>query len=108
MHLSVFALGEIRKGIASLTAGKRRTELEAWLDTDLRLRFAGRILPVNADVADRWGQLSAAMKRQGTLIPILDAVLAATALHHDLVVASRNVRDFRNAGVPILNPWEDP
>ena len=106
LYLSVFTLGEIRKGISSLTPGKRRTELEEWLDVDLRKRFAGRILPVDALIADRWGMLMGEMKRSGASIPLIDAVLAATALHYNLAVVSRNVHDFRNAKVQVINPWE--
>ena len=73
---------------------------------DLRKRFAGRILPVDALIADRWGMLMGEMKRSGTSIPLIDAVLAATALHYNLAVVSRNVHDFRNAKVQVINPWE--
>ena len=106
LYLSVFTLGEIRKGIISLAPGKRRTELERWLEVDLRNRFAGRILPVDEAIADRWGILMGELKRNGTPIPLVDAVLAATALHHNLAVVSRNAHDFRNAKVPVINPWE--
>jgi len=75
-------------------------------DVDLRKRFAGRILPVDDAIADRWGILMGEMKRNGTPIPLVDAVLAATALHHKLAVVSRNAHDFRYAKVPVINPWE--
>jgi predicted nucleic acid-binding protein len=88
LHLSVLTLGEVRKGLAALPQGRRRTRLEAWLEVDLRARFSGRILPVDAAVAHRWG------------------LLAATALRHNLTLVSRNVSDFAAAQVPVLNPWE--
>lgn len=106
LHLSVLTLGEIRKGIVSMVEGKRRAELEAWLEIDLRRRFAGRILPVAAAIADRWGLLAGVMKRQGRPIPTIDAILAATAMHHELTLITRNVRDFEDAHVPVVNPWE--
>ena len=106
LYLSSLTLGEIRKGIVTLVESKRRTQLEAWLEIDLRKRFDGRILPVDAAVADRWGILSGETKRKGKPMPTMDAIIAATALHHNLTVVSRNVDDFKNAGVPILNPWE--
>jgi predicted nucleic acid-binding protein len=106
LYLSALTVGEIRNGIVGLVEGKRRAHLETWLENDLRNRFAGRILPVGDAVADRWGVLAGEMKRQGKPIPIIDTILAATALHHDLIVVSRNVNDFRNAQVPVINPWE--
>ena len=106
LHLSVLTLGEIRKGLAALPQGRRRTRLEAWLEVDLRSRFSGRILPVDAAVADRWGLLAARARRSGATLPIVDGLLAATALHHNLTMVSRNVSDFAAAQVPVLNPWE--
>jgi len=106
LYLSALTLGEIRKGIMTLTVGKRRTQLEAWLEIDLRNRFAGRILPVDDAVADRWGLLAAEMKRKGRPMPAVDAMIAATAIHHNLTVVSRNVDDFKSVEVPLLNPWE--
>jgi predicted nucleic acid-binding protein len=106
LHLSVLTLGEIRKGLAALPQGRRRTRLEAWLEVDLRSRFSGRILPVDAAVADRWGLLAAQASASGATLPIIDGLLAATALHHNLTLVSRNVSDFAAAQVPVLNPWE--
>jgi predicted nucleic acid-binding protein len=80
--------------------------MEAWLEVDLRGRFSGRILPVDAAVADRWGLLAARARRVGAPLPIVDGLLAATALHHNLTMVSRNVCDFAAAKVPVLNPWE--
>ena len=106
LHLSVLTLGEIRKGLAALSHSRRRTRLEAWLEVDLRSRFSGRILPVDAAVADRWGLLAAQARRNGATLPIVDGLLAATALHHNLTIVSRNASDFAAAQVPVLNPWE--
>lgn len=106
LYLSVLTLGEIRKGIMTLAEGKRRAQLDLWLEIDLRNRFARRILPVDDAVADRWGILTGTMKRQGKPMPAVDAMLAATAIHHKLTVVSRNVADFKNAEVSLFNPWE--
>src|ERR1700730_12673682 len=54
LYLSVLTLGEIRKGLAALTQGRRRTRLETWLEVELRARFSGRVLPIDEAVADRW------------------------------------------------------
>jgi predicted nucleic acid-binding protein len=105
LYLSVLTLGEIRKGLAGLPQGKRRTHLETWLELELQARFSGRILPIDAAVADRWGLLAADAKRQGRALSAVDGLLAATALHHNLTIVSRNVSDFANTRVPVLNPW---
>jgi len=94
LYLSVLTLGEIRKGLAGLPQGKRRTQLETWLEIELGARFAGRILPIDVSVADRWGLLAASAKREGRTLSAIDGLLAATALHHNLTVVSRNVSDF--------------
>jgi predicted nucleic acid-binding protein len=106
LYLSVLTLGEIRKGVAVVSQGKRRTHLETWLELDLQARFSGRILSIDAPIADRWGLLAAEAKRKGKTLSAVDGLLAATALHHNLTIVSRNVSDFTNTHVPILNPWE--
>jgi len=106
LYLSVLTMGEIRKGAAGLVHGKRRNDLEKWLKVELQGRFSGRILPIDAAIADRWGHLAAEGKRKGKPLSIIDGLLAATALHHNLTVVSRNVNDFKNTPAHVLNPWE--
>ena len=106
LNLSVLTLGEIRKGLAGLAQGKRRTRLESWLEVELQTRFAGRILPVDTAIADRWGVIAAEAKRRGKALSVIDGLLAATALHHNLTVVSRNASDFTGVQVQVLNPWE--
>jgi toxin FitB len=106
LYLSVLTIAEIRKGVAGLAQGTRRTRLETWLGLDLRARFSGRIVPIDADIADRYGWLSAEAKRQGKTLPVIDGILAATALHLNLTLVVRNARDFAAVQVPVLNPWE--
>jgi toxin FitB len=106
LYLSVLTLGEIRKGVAALPQGKRRSGLEAWLEVELQARFSGRILPINEPVADRWGLLAANAKAKGTALSVVDGLLAATAIHHNLTIVSRNVTDFAPTQVPVVNPWQ--
>ena len=106
LYLSVLTLGEIRKGLASLPPGKRRTRLETWLEVELRARFSSRLLPVDEEVALRWGLLAALANRKGKPLSIIDGLLAATALHHNLTIVTRNIGDFAVTQVPLLNPWE--
>jgi len=104
LYLSVLTLGEIRKGIAALTDASRRVRLEAWLDSHLVVRFAGRILSIDQAVADRWGRLCAKAEPKSPL-PVIDGLLAATALHHNLMLVTRNTKDVEATGVPLFNPW---
>jgi len=106
VFLSVMTIGEICKGIAGLPAGQRRTALQDWLDIEVRSWFAGRILPVTESIAERWGHLAATAKQQGLTLAVVDGVIAATALHHDLILVTRNVRDFAGLSIDISNPWE--
>jgi predicted nucleic acid-binding protein len=105
LYLSVLTLGEIRKGIAALSQSKRRTHLETWLELELQARFSGRILVVDTAVSDRWGWIAAEAKRKGKTLSTIDGLLAATALHYNLTLVSRNVIDFSSTPVPLLNPW---
>lgn len=107
LYLSVLTLGEIRKGVAGLPQGKRRTRLETWLEVDLQSRFSGRILPIDMAIANRWGLLAAQAKTKGVPLPVIDGLLAATAIHYDLTVVSRNASDFASAQVPVVNPWKE-
>jgi predicted nucleic acid-binding protein len=106
LFLSVLTVGEIRKGVASLAPSKRRTLLETWLEIELPSRFSSRILSIDAAIADRWGSLTAIAKSKGRALSIIDGLLAATAIHHNLTVVSRNDSDFVGLQVPIFNPWK--
>ena len=105
VFLSVLSLGEIRKGIERLQAGRRCAQLESWLQVDLRSRFRDRILPLDEEIADRWGTIAALAAAQGRPVPVVDGLLAATALHHNLTLVTRNGSDVAGIGVPTLNPW---
>jgi predicted nucleic acid-binding protein len=106
LKLSVLTFGEIRKGIDSLPHRLRRTALESWLSHDLAIRFANRILAIDRAVADRWGQIAARAHAAKQMLPVIDGMLAATALHHNLTFVTRNAKDVAITGAPIFNPWE--
>jgi len=106
LYLSVLTLGEIRRGIAALPESRRRATLEAWLDKDLRARFEGRILAIDQEVADRWGLLTAAARNSGIVLPVIDGLLAATALEHNLTLVTRDTGQIPSMGVVVFNPWE--
>ena len=104
--MSVFSIGEIRKGIASRPASNRRAVLADWLDSEIMPWFMDRILPVTLAIAEHWGYLAAQSKMKGRPRPVIDAVRAATAVKHDLVLLTRNITDYEGLGATILNPWE--
>lgn len=105
LFLSVLTIGEIRKGIAGLVAGKQRTKLESWLELEVKDRFSNRILAIDTDVAERWALLSAKSKAQGKLLAVIDGLIAATAQHYQLAIVTRNVSDFAQTDVEIICPW---
>lgn len=108
LHLSVITIGEVRNGIDLLRDDDpKRAALQSWLDRDVRIRFAGRLLPFDDGVAERWGQLEALAKKRRLMLPTVDAQLAATALHHGLTFVTRNAADVAPTGVPIFDPWSD-
>ena len=106
LYLSVLTLGEIRRGIAALPQSRRRATLEAWLDKDLRARFEGRILVIDQEVADRWGLLTSAARNSGMVLPVIDGLLAATALEHNLTLVTRDTGQIPSMGVAVFNPWK--
>ena len=107
LFISSVSFGELRKGIILLPQGKRRAELEAWIETDLSDLFFGRILPVTRSVAERWGVLEGHRQLVGRPLNMPDGQIAATALEHRLTLVTRNVRDFAGLDVTIFNPWPE-
>jgi predicted nucleic acid-binding protein len=97
---------EIRRGIAALPQSRRRATLEAWLDKDLRARFEGRILVIDQEVTDRWGLLTAAARNSEIVLPVIDGLLAATALEHNLTLVTRDTGQIPSMGVAVFKPWE--
>ncbi|MCS3725790.1 type II toxin-antitoxin system VapC family toxin [Bradyrhizobium betae] len=102
LFLSVVSIGEIERGIARQRAADPSfaDALAAWLDRLLAL-YGAQILPFDLQTARRWGTLSAALGNESA-----DLMIAATALEHGLTVVTRNVSDFKPAGVRIVNPFE--
>lgn len=100
--VDAIVLGELCLGVLALPAGRKRTELEAWFNT-----VAQRIecLAWDDAVSRRWARLVSELRRKGQAMPVLDGMIAATALEHGLTVATRNVRDFQKAGVKVLDPF---
>jgi len=96
-------LGEIEYGILLLPAGKRRQHLEQWFAAGIQRMVC---LPWDSATGLRWAQLLAKLRTAGKTMPIKDSLIAATALVHNLVVVTRNDKDFRKADVQVINPFE--
>lgn len=95
-------LGEIRFGIHLLPAGQRRRRLESWFDEGVARIVC---IPWDAPTGLRWAKLLAELRTSGQSLPIKDSLIAATALAHGFIVVTRNTRDFRKAGVKVLDPF---
>jgi len=107
LYLSVITFGELAKGIEKLADGHRRRQLLAWVESDLKDWFAGRVLPVDMEVAERWGLILARAEASGRTLPAVDALLAASALSHGLVLVTRNTHHFRVPGLEVFDPWTE-
>ena len=105
LFLSAITLGELQRGALLQPSGAKRKALLRWIETDIREAFAGRILPVDSVVMDRWAQLEAATTKAGRRLAAMDGLIAATALAHGLTLATRNQSDFEGRGVSLIDPW---
>lgn len=105
LYLSVLTIGEIEKGIAKLPASSRREKLETWVRRDLAGRFRERLLAIDGTVAATWGRLAGEAEVRSEPLPVIDGLIAATSLAHDLTVATRNIGDFERCGARCFNPW---
>lgn len=104
LYLSVVTIGEIARGLALLPKGRRRERLKGWFTTSFAPAFADRILPVSLAIAERWAMLSALRSQAGRPLGMGDGLIAATASEHDLVVVTRNEKDFFGLDVEVVNP----
>jgi toxin FitB len=95
-------LGELFVGVLAMADGRKRARLQEWFET---LAQAIECLPWDAAVSRRWARLISDLRRKGKAMPILDGMIAASALEHDLTVVTRNLRDFKTAGVRVLDPF---
>jgi len=106
LFVSAITIGELRYGITLQAEQKKRDFLERWFRSDVLVEFEGRILPFDGEVAEQWGRLRAKARKGGTPAPTIDAMIAATALHYNLAVMTRNESDFQRLGLEVVNPWK--
>lgn len=102
LFISVLVIGEIRRGIELLPVGAKRKRLLGWLEEELPKQFNDNIVPIDLSVAERWGFLTATIKRT---LPAIDGLLAATALTHNMKMVTRNEKNFQIAGLEVINPF---
>lgn len=107
IFVSVITLAELRYGIERLAAGHRRRRLDEWLRDELPLRFEGRVLSIDAAIADAWGKIVARSEAVGRPIGVTDAFIAASAEVHGLTLVTRDASDFEPTLKSIVNPWTE-
>ena len=104
LYVSSISIGEIRKGLELLPAGKRKAGLQAWFKSICEC-MEGRILSFNTSTAHVWGHMVGTLEKKGIKLPTIDSQLAATASRNGLTMVTRNVDDFKHTGVKLLNPF---
>jgi toxin FitB len=107
LFLSIITIGEIENGIYQLPQGERRRRLEVWFFDQISPSFHGRVFLLDRKLVTTWARMIADLKTKGMIRASLDSLIEATALHHQLILVTRNVKNFQNSQVTILNPWED-
>ena len=105
--ISAMTWGELQRGVTRLPESKRRSELTGWLQ-QLETGFEDRILAFDQPVAKVWADMTVQAETQGKSMAAFGSIIAATASAHDCKLVTRNVRDFVNAGIDVINPWQDP
>lgn len=106
LFISSITLAELLKGVARLQDSHRKTALTEWVNK-IRAEMADRVLPFESSTAEYWACMCATAEKSGTPLSAFDSIIAATALEHGLVIATRNTRDFEAAPVILINPWTD-
>lgn len=105
LYLSVITIGELQRGISRLPRSRKKSVLASWLDEQLTL-FSSSILPLDSETVLVWGEMIATLEKQGRPMPILDSLIAATAIRHNLTLVTRNTRDFAHLDLVLVNPFE--
>lgn len=106
LFLSVLTIGEIQKGISKLPDSRKRNNLQEWMDAELILRFDRRILGIDFKIAQKWGEIQASAEITGTKMPVIDSLIAAIGLVHNLTIVTRDISGMEKSGVKLFNPWK--
>ncbi len=107
LFISVITIGELQKGASKLAASPRKSKLQQWIDLDIRPQFSERTLQIDEHVALIWGDLSGEGLRKGNPLPVVDALIGATALAHGLIVVTRNTSQIARTGATLFDPWTE-
>jgi predicted nucleic acid-binding protein len=106
LDLSVLIIGELEKGIAKQPLSFRRTKkIETWVKSDLVDRFRERLLAIDGTVAATWGKLAGEAEARGEPLAVINRLIIATGIANDLIIAIRNIGDFKRCGASCFNPW---
>jgi predicted nucleic acid-binding protein len=105
VYLSVMTFAELWQGICEMSPGPRRNSLKEWVESDLPLRFDGRVFDVTSVVVEVWGSLMAQSQKMGMNLNAMDGFVAATAKVHAITLVTRNVRHFERLDIALANPW---
>ncbi len=109
--LSVLTIGEIQAGISKLKKqneedNRKRMIYEDWLLSDLIPRFKDRILPIDEHTCTIWGAMKGEAFKRNRTLPVIDSLIAATAIQHNLILVTENTKDFIDTGARLINPFE--
>jgi len=108
LYVSSVTFAEIRFGIELVAEPDRRLALTEWLSEKVRPMFLHRVLEITEEIMLRWRQLVEEGRKSGKTYSQPDLIIAATALHHGLTLATRNTADFTGLGLTLFNPWDTP
>ena len=106
LFLCSITIGEIRKGLTKLPESKKKQKLADWLNTLLE-SYQARIHSIDVTVAENWGVMQGKAEQDGRPMPSIDSLIAATAYTHNLILVTRNEKDFQASNLSILNPWSE-
>jgi predicted nucleic acid-binding protein len=104
--ISVLTIGELQFGISKLNEKEEKIKnaLQSWLSGEVIPSFGNRILPIDQQICSIWGDLSAQALKKGVILPMGDALIAATAIRHDLIVITQNTKHFKSSGARLFDP----
>ncbi len=105
VYLSVMTIGEIKAGIEKLDNGIKKEKLSLWLHNDLLERFRLRIIEIDVNIMLAWGEITQKSKVLGKPLPIIDSIIGATCKAKELLLITRNEKDFQNLDIKIINPF---